>query len=87
MIPSKMYGRGALRTRLSWLAVAAITFTLALPSLAVQGTKLPIEGTEFYKLNFGEGLTTENDKCPVRKIRLGERMPPVLVNGKAIGFC
>jgi len=54
---------------------------------AVQGVKVPIEGSEFYYLRYSEDLTSVNDRCPVRKSRLGERMPPVLVNGKAIGFC
>ena len=57
------------------------------PTRAVQGVKVPIEGSEFYYLRYSDELTSVNDRCPVRKSRLGERMPPVLVNGKAIGFC
>lgn len=56
-------------------------------SRAVQGEKLPIEGSEFYRLSYAEDLVSVNDRCPVRKTRLGERMPPVLVNGQPIGFC
>ncbi len=54
---------------------------------AVQGVKLPIEGSELYRLKYAGDLVSINDHCPVRKIRLGERMPPVLVNGRAVGFC
>lgn len=54
---------------------------------AVQGVKVPIEGSEYYYLRYSDDLTSANDRCPVRKSKLAERMPPVLVNGKAIGFC
>jgi len=57
------------------------------PAGAVQGVKVPIEGSDFYRLQYSGELISENDRCPVRKSRLGERMPPVLVNGKVIGFC
>jgi hypothetical protein len=54
---------------------------------AVQGVKVPIEGSDFYYLRYSDDLISVNERCPVRKSRLGERMPPVLVNGKVIGFC
>jgi hypothetical protein len=54
---------------------------------AVQGVKVPIEGSDLYYLRYSDDLISVNDRCPVRKSRLGERMPPVLVNGKVIGFC
>jgi hypothetical protein len=28
-----------------------------------------------------------NDRCPVRKVRLNPKMPPVYVNGQPVGFC
>jgi hypothetical protein len=58
-----------------------------LSAIAVQGIKVPIEGSEFYRLRYSDELISVNERCPVRKTRLGERMPPVLVNGRAIGFC
>lgn len=54
---------------------------------AVQGVKLLVPGTEFFRLRYAEDLVSVNDKCPVRKIPLGAAMPPVLVNGNAVGFC
>ena len=74
---------------------AAVAFACALflsffgfePTRAVQGVKVPIEGSDLYYLRYSDELTSVNDRCPVRKTRLGERMPPVLVNGRAIGFC
>jgi len=28
-----------------------------------------------------------NDRCAVRKVKLNVKMPPVYVNGRAVGFC
>ncbi len=64
----------------------AATELFSTSARAVQGVKVPTEG-ELYRLRYSDELLSENDLCPVRKIRLGERMPPVLVNGKVIGFC
>jgi hypothetical protein len=69
-----------------WLAAAAAVMCILPVARAVQGVKVPTQG-EFYKLRYADDMLSENDKCPVRKIALGERMPPVLVNGKVIGFC
>jgi len=83
----------SLRSRSVPAAVAAAACTLLLSLFgsgiahAVQGVKIPIEGSEFYYLRYSDDLISVNDRCPVRKTRMGERMPPVLVNGKAIGFC
>jgi hypothetical protein len=34
-----------------------------------------------------DGQRTLNDRCPVRLSALNPRIPPVLVNGRPIGFC
>lgn len=77
--------------RFSGPALASALLLLSLfgsaPTGAVQGVKVPIEGSDLYRLRFSDELISANDRCPVRKSRLGERMPPVLVNGKVIGFC
>ena len=39
------------------------------------------------RLRFPDGSLSLNDRCPVRKVRLNPRMPPLWVNGKPIGFC
>lgn len=36
---------------------------------------------------FESGLVSENDRCAVRKVKMNVKMPPVYVNGRAIGFC
>jgi hypothetical protein len=68
------------------LAVMAAVPLFHASGRAVQGVKVPTQG-DFYRLRYSDELLSENDYCPVRKIKLGERMPPVLVNGKVIGFC
>jgi hypothetical protein len=81
--------RPAAATGLAVFALAAAiaaTELLSTSAGAVEGVKVPTEG-ELYRLRYSDELFSENDLCPVRKIRLGERMPPVLVNGKVIGFC
>ena len=82
-------GHFAIRSAGPALAAAGLLFSLLSSGSegAVQGVRVPIEGSEFYRLRYSDELISANDRCPVRKTRLGERMPPVLVNGKAIGFC
>jgi hypothetical protein len=41
----------------------------------------------FPKLRYFDGQVSLNDRCAVRKVRLNSKMPPVYVNGRAIGFC
>lgn len=36
---------------------------------------------------FEDGRVSLNDRCPVRKVKLNRRMPPVYVNGRPVGFC
>jgi hypothetical protein len=77
----------AARSAARALASLFLLSSIASEAHAVQGVKVPIEGSEFYYLRYADDLISVNDRCPVRKTRMGERMPPVLVNGKAIGFC
>ena len=39
------------------------------------------------RIRWGDGPTSLNDRCIVRKNKLNLRMPPIFVNGRAIGFC
>jgi hypothetical protein len=41
----------------------------------------------FPRLRFTNGQTSVNDRCPVRKVKLNRRLPPVFVNGQPVGFC
>jgi hypothetical protein len=42
---------------------------------------------EFPRLVFADGQTSLNDRCMVRMAKLNRKMPPMFVNGKAVGFC
>ena len=43
--------------------------------------------TLFPYLRFADGQISLNNRCPVRKVKLNRRMPPLYVNGQPIGFC
>jgi hypothetical protein len=45
------------------------------------------EVDSFPRLVYPDGLVSLNDRCPVRKVELNPRMPPVYVNGQPVGFC
>ena len=49
--------------------------------------KVPVPGTERYRLRFADGTLTANDTCPVAKRPLNPKMPAVWINGQPIGFC
>jgi hypothetical protein len=61
-------------------------FVLAAAMMMGEAEKVPIPGSERWLLRWGQDVTA-NDQCPVRKARLNTKMPPVWVNGRAIGFC
>ena len=42
---------------------------------------------EFPRLCFADGQESLNDRCPVRKVKLNLRLPPLFVNGHPVGFC
>ena len=42
---------------------------------------------EFPKLRFTNATVSLNDRCPVRKAKLNQRLAPLFVNGRPIGFC
>ena len=62
-----------------------------------EGPPRPIEDTaevayvdgdaEFPKLRFGDGQISLNDRCMVRQAKLNDRLSPIYVNGKPVGFC
>ena len=70
----------------------AILTILAIPLLAACNPPPPhkfVDGDndEFPRLLFESGNVSSNDRCPVRKVSLNPRLDPVLINGRAIGFC
>ena len=84
--------------KIKQLWILAVVLTLG--SLACQGEDTPQitlntdafaayedESAEFPRLRFPDGSLSLNDRCPVRKVKLNRRMPPLYVNGRPIGFC
>ena len=45
------------------------------------------ENAEYPRLTFPDGSVSLNDRCPVRRVKLNRRMPPLYVNGRPVGFC
>ena len=39
------------------------------------------------KVEYPRDGVTLNDRCPVRKVKLNRRMPPMYVNNFPVGFC
>jgi hypothetical protein len=42
---------------------------------------------EFPHLTFTNGMSSLNDRCPVRKAKLNTKLAPLFVNGQPLGFC
>lgn len=51
------------------------------------GEKVPVEGTDRWRVRYADGQLSLNDLCPVAKRGLATRMRPVWVNGRPVGFC
>lgn len=82
--------------RLKQTLIAAIFFVAVLAGCSEQNAQIVSENgpidfiepeAEFPRIRFADGQVSLNDRCPVRKVKLNRRMPPIYVNGKPIGFC
>lgn len=49
--------------------------------------KIPVAGTDRWRIRYADGTVTINDICPVANRRIGEHQTPIYVNGKPVGFC
>ena len=77
------------RNRAAGPAILAAIFVglLFLPSFGRAQRYLPTEDPEHPRVKYPDSLVSVNDRCAVRKIKLGNRVRPVYVNGLPIGFC
>ena len=50
-------------------------------------TKIPVDGTDRWKIRYADSTVSLNDICPIAKKRLGARKAPVYVNHEPVGFC
>ena len=83
------------RTR-TWLCSALVA--AAIPAMIASGSaevgregaaeaRFVQKGDSFPRIRFADGLVSLNDRCPVRKVGLNLKMPPVYVNRRPVGFC
>lgn len=49
--------------------------------------KVPIAGTDRFRVRYADSTLSINDMCPVAKRPLGEKQTPFYVNGQPVGFC
>ena len=54
---------------------------------AVQARFVPGDVDSLPRIQYADGQVSLNDRCPVRQVPLNNRMPPVYVNGRPVGFC
>jgi hypothetical protein len=71
------------------LAAATLSFVLAgaLPPETSAQEKIPVPGSDRWRVRYADGTVTINDFCPVAQRRIGERQTPIYVNGRPVGFC
>jgi hypothetical protein len=65
------------------LAVAA----LLAPFPGGAQRRLPALDAERPRIKFVDSLTSLNDRCMVRKVKLNPRVRPIYVNWQPVGFC
>ena len=78
-----------------WYTALAVLVALAIPGPGAAGEAadgavprfVPGEVDTFPRVEYSDGRVSLNDRCPVRKVKLNPRMPPVYVNGGPVGFC
>jgi hypothetical protein len=69
---------------LEW-AVPAAAF--AASPMARAQERVPVAGTDRYRVRYADSTVSINDLCPVAKRPLGEKQTPFYVNGRPVGFC
>ena len=75
------------RTVASLPSIVILLGALAAAGGARAQVKVPIAGTDRYRVRFADSTLSINDMCPVAKRPLGEKQTPFYVNGRPVGFC
>jgi hypothetical protein len=60
---------------------------LLLPAPGSAQRFVSTDDPEHPRVKYPDSLVSVNDRCAVRKVKLGNRVRPVYVNGLPIGFC
>ncbi len=64
----------------------AVSLVAAVPPASAQ-EKVPVPGSDRFRIRYADGLLTINDWCPVAKRAIGRSQTPIYVNGRPVGFC
>ena len=78
--------RFGLRAAMRLATLGLLTACLVVSTVHAQ-EKVPVPGTDRYRIRYADGSTTLNDWCPVGNRALGRTQTPVYVNGTPVGFC
>lgn len=68
-------------------ATLALVGTVAAAAGAHAQVKVPIAGSDRWRIRYADSTLSINDFCPVAKRPLGEKQTPFYVNGRPVGFC
>ena len=66
--------------------LAILALALAADAASAQ-EKIPVPGSDRYRVRYADGTVSVNDLCPVLQRGIGTRKLPVWVNGQPVGFC
>lgn len=69
------------------LAFAALLAITVAGTAAVAQEKVPVPGSDRFRIRYADGTLSINDWCPVAKRALGRSQTPIYVNGRPVGFC
>ncbi len=68
-------------------ALAALLAVTLAGAAAVAQEKVPVAGSDRFRIRYADGTLSFNDWCPVAKRALGRSQTPIYVNGRPVGFC
>ena len=74
-------------TRNVALVLTLLAGLVALSSIGSAQRYVPGADAEHPRVKYADSLVSINDRCAVRKVKLGNKVRPVYVNGEPVGFC
>ena len=69
------------------LCMFQFTYLAIATTPATSQTKIPVEGTTRWLIQYADSTISLNDICPIAKKNLGTRKAPLYVNQRPVGFC
>lgn len=74
-------------TRNVALILSLLAGLVVLSSIGSAQRYVPGTDPQYPRVKYPDSLVSINDRCAVRKVKLGNRVRPVYVNGEPVGFC